>query len=187
MAGHSARSVDTVLSGRNRAPGEFRTSPASGHRQHAVDPDRAGQVVPPAALRADGWSELMRLEPGSAVALHRHTGEVHAFNLAGTREILGTGERAGPGNYVYEPAGTVDGWRAVGDEPCVVHIKVAGAIEYLGDDGQVIESVNAETQCALYLAWCRDHGVHPAEQILGLGPVRAASATQPRRPRPAGI
>ena len=151
-------------------------------------PTGPGKSFCPLRFAADGWSELMRLEPGSAVALHRHTGEVHAFNLAGTREILGTGERAGPGNYVYEPAGTVDGWRAVGDEPCVVHIKVAGAIEYLGDDGQVIESVNAETQCALYLAWCRDHGVHPAEQILGLGPVRAASATQPRRPpRRAGI
>ena len=132
-----------------------------------MDPDRAGQVVPPAALRADGWSELMRLEPGSAVALHRHTGEVHAFNLAGTREIFGTGERVGPGNYVYEPVGTIDGWRAIGDEPCVVHIQVAGAIEYLGRDGQVIESVTAETQRALYLAWCRDHGAHPAEQILG--------------------
>jgi hypothetical protein len=43
----------------------------------------------------------MRLEPGSAVAGHRHTGAVDAFSLAGTREIFGTGERAGPGNYVY--------------------------------------------------------------------------------------
>jgi hypothetical protein len=34
--------------------------------------------------------------PGSAVAVHRHTGDVHAFNLAGTREIFGTGERVGP-------------------------------------------------------------------------------------------
>ena len=56
---------------------------------------------------------------------------------------------------------------AIGDEPCVVHIKVAGHIEYLGEDGQVVESVNAETQRALYLAWCREHGVDPAPQILG--------------------
>jgi 2,4'-dihydroxyacetophenone dioxygenase len=49
----------------------------------------------------------------------------------------------------------------------VVHIQVAGAIGYLGDDGQVIESVTAATQRALYLAWCREHGVRPAEQILG--------------------
>jgi hypothetical protein len=49
----------------------------------------------------------------------------------------------------------------------VVHIKVAGTIEYLGEDGQVIEPFNADTQRALYLAWCREHGVQPAEQIVG--------------------
>ena len=49
----------------------------------------------------------------------------------------------------------------------MVYIKVAGTIEYLGDDGQVIESVNAETQRAVYLAWCREHGVPPAAQISG--------------------
>ena len=112
-------------------------------------PAGPGKSFRPLRFAADGWSELMRLEPGSAVAPHRHTGEVHAFNLAGTREIFGTGERVGPGSYVYEPAGTVDGWRAVGDEPCVVHIKVVGSIAYLGGNGQVIKSVNAETQRAL--------------------------------------
>ena len=126
-----------------------------------------GKSFRPLRFAADGWSELMRLEPGSAVALHRHTGEVHAFNICGTREILGSGELVGPGGYVYEPAGTVDGWGAIGDEPCVVHIKVTGTIEYLDDNGQVIESVNAETQRAAYLAWCRDQDVHPSERILG--------------------
>ena len=126
-----------------------------------------GKSFRPLRFAADGWSELMRLEPGSAVALHRHTGEVHAFNIRGTREILGSGELVGPGGYVYEPAGTVDGWGAVGDEPCVVHIKVAGITEYLDDSGQVIESVNAGTQRAVYLAWCRAHDVPPYERILG--------------------
>src|SRR5215472_9000064 len=41
-----------------------------------------GKSFRPLRFAADGWSELMRLEPGSAVAVHRHTGEVHAFNLA---------------------------------------------------------------------------------------------------------
>jgi hypothetical protein len=48
-----------------------------------------------------------------------------------------------------------------------MHIKVTGTIEYLGEDGQVIEFVNADTQRALYLAWCQEHSVHPAAQILG--------------------
>ena len=130
-------------------------------------PTGTGKSFRPLRFAADGWSELMRLEPGSAVALHRHTGEVHAFNISGTREILGSGELVGPGSYVYEPPGTVDGWGAIGDEPCMVHIKVTGTIEYLDDNGQVIESVNAETQRAVYLAWCRAHDVPPSERILG--------------------
>lgn len=130
-------------------------------------PTGPGKSFRPLHFAVDGWSELMRLEPGSGVAVHRHTGEVHAFNLAGTREIFGTGERVGPGDYVYEPAGTIDGWAATGDEPCVVLIKVAGTIDYLGEDGQVVESVDADTQRALYLAWCREHDMHPAAQLLG--------------------
>ncbi len=50
----------------------------------------------------------MRLQPGAIVGLHRHTGDVHAFNLSGYRKILDTGEIVGPGDYVYEPAGNVD-------------------------------------------------------------------------------
>jgi 2,4'-dihydroxyacetophenone dioxygenase len=126
-----------------------------------------GKSSRPLRFDSDGWSELMRLEPGSVVALHRHTGEVHAFNLSGTREIIGTGELVGPGQYAYEPAGTVDTWGAAGDLPCVVHIKVVGAVEYLGEDGQVTETVTAATQRAVYLDWCREHNVTPAAQILG--------------------
>jgi 2,4'-dihydroxyacetophenone dioxygenase len=48
-------------------------------------PTGPGKSFRPLRFAADGWSELMRLEPGSAVALHRHSGDVHAFNLAGTR------------------------------------------------------------------------------------------------------
>ena len=64
-------------------------------------PTGPGKSFRPLRFAADRWSELMRLEPGSAVALHRHTGEVHAFNLAGTREIFGTGEWARPGDDIY--------------------------------------------------------------------------------------
>lgn len=80
-------------------------------------PTAPGKSFRPLRFEHDGWSELMRLEPGSGVALHRHTGDVHAFNLSGTRRILGTDELLGPGDYVYEPAGTVDAWHAVGESP----------------------------------------------------------------------
>jgi len=129
-------------------------------------PTGPGKSFRPLRFARDGWSELMRLEPGSVVALHRHTGEVDAFNLSGSREIIGTGEIVGPGGYVHEPPGLTDTWGAVGDVPCIVHIKVTGNIDYLDQDGQVIETVNAATQRAAYLAWCLDRGIAPAGQIL---------------------
>jgi len=99
--------------------------------------------------------------------LARHTGELHAFNVTGTREILGTGELVGPGNYVYEPAGTVDTWGATSDGPCVIHLKATGAIEYLGPDGQVTEAVTAASQRAIYREWCQREGVAPDPRIVG--------------------
>ena len=66
-------------------------------------PTGPGKSFRPLRFAEDGWSELMRLEPGGTVAVHRHTGEVHAFNLAGTREIFGTGERVGPATTSTSP------------------------------------------------------------------------------------
>ena len=129
-------------------------------------PTGPGKSFRPLRFDADGWSELMRLEPGSGVALHRHTGEVHALNLSGSRRILGSGEIVGPGDYVYEPAGMVDGWQAVGEEPCVVHIKVVGDVEYLSDAGEVTETASSASQRAVYLAWCQQNDAPPARQIL---------------------
>lgn len=130
-------------------------------------PTGQGKSFRPLRLEPGGWSELMRLEPGSVVSLHRHTGEVHAYGLSGTRQVLGTGETAGPGSYVYEPEGTVDAWQAVGDQPCVLHLKITGAIQYIGANGQVTETVDSASQRAVYLNWCAREGTEPAPQILG--------------------
>jgi hypothetical protein len=44
---------------------------------------------------------------------------------------------------------------------------VTGAIEYLGPDGQVTETVSAASQLAIYLEWCQREGVAPDPRILG--------------------
>jgi len=143
--------------------------PANPLRTHDMPwiPTGAGKSFRPLRFTADGWSELMRIEPGSAVALHRHTGEVHALNLSGARRFFGSDDIVGPGDYVHEPGGTIDGWEAVGDEPCVIHIKVTGEIHYLDDEGGVIETIDSSTQRAVYLDWCREQGVEPLPQIVG--------------------
>lgn len=98
----------------------------------------------------DVWVQLLRLEPGTTIARHRHTGEIHAYTLAGQRELIETGVVVGAGDYVYEPPGNVDSWRAVGSEPLVVFVTVRGAIEYLDERGNVIRRSTATTATEAY-------------------------------------
>jgi quercetin dioxygenase-like cupin family protein len=91
-----------------------------------------------------GFVELLRMEPGVKMPLHRHAGEVHAWNLSGSR-VLCTGETIGPGEYVYEPPGNTDWWQAVGGEPLVVFVVVMGEVAFLGEDGAVLTRVSAAT------------------------------------------
>src|SRR5262245_6680595 len=109
-------------------------------------------------LPNDGRILLLRLEPGTVVPTHRHLGEVHAFNLAGSRK-LHTGEVVGPGGYVYEPAGNVDSWTAVGAEPVIVHITVYGAMEYLGPGGTVVQRDSTASLRERYLRFCAENQV----------------------------
>jgi quercetin dioxygenase-like cupin family protein len=112
---------------------------------------------------ARGRVLLLRLEPGTLVPLHRHLGEVHAYNVAGSRKLLETGEIVGPGGYVYEPAGNVDSWMAVGDEPVVVHITAYGPMEYLGEDGAVLRRDSPSSLRAAYHRYCAEHGLVPLD------------------------
>ncbi len=88
----------------------------------------------------DARTLLLRVEPGTLIPLHRHAGEVHAYNLSGSRELIETGEVVGPSGYVYEPPGNIDSWRAVGEEPAVVLVVVQGAMETLGEAGEILST-----------------------------------------------
>lgn len=102
---------------------------------------------------------LLRLDPGCVVPPHRHTGDVHAFNLEGSRELVDSGQIVKAGDYVYEPAGNADTWRVVGDEPCTVFIATRGVMEYLDDDGSVIRRDTTETMRETYERFCESEGV----------------------------
>jgi quercetin dioxygenase-like cupin family protein len=119
-----------------------------------------GKAFKPLAFFADdrGFVELLRLEPGVEIPLHRHTGEVHAYNLAGSRR-LHTGEVIGPGDYVYEPLGNTDSWGVHGDETLIVLVVVMGAVEYVDDTGAVSRRYSADTLRRLYREHCAAHGL----------------------------
>ncbi|AKQ69553.1 2,4'-dihydroxyacetophenone dioxygenase [Myxococcus hansupus] len=144
------------------------TPPPSTFASHPVDPERMpwipmtspGLSFKPLRFFREGagWIYLFRLEPGTVIPRHRHTGETHGFNVSGTRELLDTGEVIGPGGYVYEPPGNVDSWRVTGTEPVVLLINTRGAIEYLSEDGQVLKRVTPEDRLQTYRRWCEANG-----------------------------
>jgi 2,4'-dihydroxyacetophenone dioxygenase len=118
--------------------------------------------------RNSGWVQLLRIDPGTVIPRHRHTGEVHAFNLEGHRLILGpTGQVVGPLTYVHERIADIDSWMAVGDVACVVHVEVHGTVEYLGADDEPELVVDADLQRGLYLAWCDEHDRSPNPRLVG--------------------
>lgn len=122
-----------------------------------------GEGVWARPLRFAGAERSLQLKvaPGVTIARHRHGGDVHAFNISGSRR-LGNGEIAGPGAYVFEPAGNEDSWTCIGDEPCVIQISMSGRLTYVDDDGAAGESVDTAMLKQKYLAWCRESGVAPA-------------------------
>jgi 2,4'-dihydroxyacetophenone dioxygenase len=111
-----------------------------------------------------GFVELLRLEPDAVIPTHRHTGEVHAFNLEGSRQ-LSSGEIIGPGGYVYEPPGNRDSWRVLGDVPLVVLVVVMGAVEYLGPDDAVTSIYTADTLLEMYQKHCAAHDIEVLDII----------------------
>jgi hypothetical protein len=139
------------------------------HRAPALEwiPLRDGLSFRPLRFAAGGYTLQLRIEPGTVITRHRHTGEVHALNLSGYREIIDSGEIAGPGDYIYEPPGNVDSWRCLGDQACVIQITLTGRIEYLDDDGAVTHHTDAETARHTYLRWCRARAAMPSA-ALGL-------------------
>jgi 2,4'-dihydroxyacetophenone dioxygenase len=94
-----------------------------------------------------GFVELLRMEPGVVMPLHRHTGEIHAYNLSGSRQLC-TGEIVGAGDYVYEPNGNTDWWKIVGDETMLALVVVIGKVEFLDAQGRVTATANAASQRA---------------------------------------
>jgi 2,4'-dihydroxyacetophenone dioxygenase len=111
-----------------------------------------------------GFVELLRLAPGEEVPLHRHSGEVHAINLQGSRE-LGSGEVIGPGGYVYEPVGNVDSWKVLGDTPLIVLVVVMGVVEYLDANGEVASRWTASRLFDVYHRYCADNRLPLADLI----------------------
>jgi mannose-6-phosphate isomerase-like protein (cupin superfamily) len=125
---------------------------ADAQPRPAVDPaGRVATLVTPAAAAGLAWQRLepfegvdyklfwrsgksvagvMRVAPGAEVSPHAHVrSHHHLWVLEGEADMVGDGERVGPGTYVHIPAGVEHGITDVGPDGCTV------VYLYLRDEG----------------------------------------------------
>lgn len=127
-------------------------------------PQEPGRWFKPLHFLTDSgtWINLVRMEPGRQIRRHVHAGgAVHAYVLQGSWRYLEHEWTAGPGSYVFEPAGGVHTLEVLGDETMVTLFIVNGVIQYLDDDGRVVQQDDLQTRRRLYLEFCREEGIEP--------------------------
>jgi quercetin dioxygenase-like cupin family protein len=148
------------------APGSFAAARAIADNAVPWVPLSDGKSFKPLRFLSGnrGFVEMLRLEPGASMPRHRHTGEVHAFNLEGSRQLC-TGEIINPGDYVYEPAGNVDSWKNIGDRPLVILVIVMGAVENLGPGDSVTNVYTADVLNTLYRQYCEAHDIDAVDLV----------------------
>jgi 2,4'-dihydroxyacetophenone dioxygenase len=108
------------------------------------------------------WVNLVRMEPGRSIRRHIHAGgSVQAYVLEGSWRYLEHDWIAKPGSYVFEPAGGAHTLEVLGDEEMVTLFVVGGVIQYLDDEGNVVQQDDLHSRRRLYLDHCRELGVEP--------------------------
>jgi 2,4'-dihydroxyacetophenone dioxygenase len=108
------------------------------------------------------WVNLVRMEPGRSIRRHVHAGgSVQAYVLQGSWRYLEHDWIARAGSYVFEPAGGAHTLEVVGEEEMVTLFVVGGVIQYLDDDGSVVQQDDLQSRRRLYLDHCRELGIEP--------------------------
>jgi 2,4'-dihydroxyacetophenone dioxygenase len=95
------------------------------------------------------------------INLHRHLKPVEAWVVTGQWRYLEHDWVAGPGQYVYEPAGDVHTLITQGGDEMITMFSMHGPIEYIGPDGRVSYTETAATKLRRYLDYCQAHGIQP--------------------------
>jgi 2,4'-dihydroxyacetophenone dioxygenase len=117
-------------------------------------------------LSSGTWINLVKMEPGRQIRRHIHAGgSVHAYVLQGRWRYLEHEWIAEPGSYVFEPAGGAHTLEVLGDETMVTLFTVNGVIQYLDDEGRVIQQDDVHSRRREYLEHCRANGLEPGALI----------------------
>lgn len=108
------------------------------------------------------WVNLVKMEPGRQIRRHIHAGgSVQAYVLQGMWRYLEHDWVARPGDYVFEPAGGAHTLEVLGNETMITLFVVNGVIQYLDEEGRVVQQDDLQSRRRLYLDYCREQGIEP--------------------------
>lgn len=116
------------------------------------------------------WIIRNRMQPGTRVQTHRHTGPVHAFTISGTWHYEESPEDINrSGSYLFEPAGSTHTLVVPPDaaEPADVWFTIWGANLNLDQAGNIETVLDAATILYVYELLCEQAGLAKPIVIVG--------------------
>lgn len=115
-----------------------------------------------ADIEGGRFAVRMLFDPGVLVATHKHSGEVHAFTLAGEWAYLEYPDTSPnrAGSYLFEPPGSTHTLKVAdhAGELTDVLFVIYGAMLHLGEGGEVVAVTDAESVLREYPQLLREQG-----------------------------
>lgn len=115
------------------------------------------------------WVVMNRLEPGTTLPTHRHSGGVTAYTVSGTWRYLEHDFVATAGSMVREPAGSAHTLTVDKDasEPAIIFFVIEGGLTHIGPDGTIWGISDAQTEKSRYVELAKEQKkAIPAPGIL---------------------
>lgn len=112
----------------------------------------------------------VRFAPGTQLPPHKHTGEVHAFTIAGDWNYLEYADKSPAntaGSYLFEPPGSIHTLKVADhntEETDVIFV-VYGAMLHLDEDGNVVAVGDPESHLREWPAELRAQGKKVPESV----------------------
>ena len=136
-----------------------------------------------ADIEGQRFAVRMQFAPGLTVAPHKHTGEVHAFTLAGKWQYLEYPESPAnvAGSYLFEPPGTTHTLQVAPDAggPTDVQFVIYGAMLHLDEAGAIVGVTDAESCLAEYPRLMAEQGTPVPDRIATGGLMTYAALASP--------
>jgi 2,4'-dihydroxyacetophenone dioxygenase len=106
---------------------------------------------------------ILKGPPGARIGRHKHYGSVILYTIKGAWRYLEHDWVAREGDFVFETASSSHTFVTEGEEMVEVFAVVAGALEFLDDDGNSIGIEDWQSMHQRYLAYCREEGIEPID------------------------